>query len=363
MSVDARAQALYVQGEHQFGLGRMSAGRDLLRQAADAGHLQAALRLVQYLLHFEQEDGVDEALRRLDAGVGSGEPAALCIAASLVLGGKLWSERVPEVPLWIHRAASRGWPEARQAAALLYAMGDAVESTMVERQGADLAGGLESAAALDPHRLVACFERLQRPVPGRILCDSPRVALIDQVLPPLALAWLRSLALPRLRPSRVIDPVSGQAREDPLRTSSGLTIDPLQEDLPLRLIQWRMSVAAACPLSQAEPLLVLRYRPGEEYRPHRDYLSPPALASFVPAAGQRWRTCCTYLNPVASGGQTEFPLLGISVEPVPGASLVFDNTDSLGQPDARSLHAGRPVLEGEKWLSTLWFRQANLRPF
>lgn len=131
----------------------------------------------------------------------------------------------------------------------------------------------------------------------------------------------------------------------------------------MRLIQLRMATAAGLPLAHAESLVVLRYEPGEQYRPHRDYLPPSAIERDQPGAGNRLRTLCAYLNPVGAGGQTDFPLAGVRVQPKTGSAIIFDNLQTDGQPDPATLHAGLPVMRGEKWLATLWLRQAPYRAY
>ena len=95
---------------------------------------------------------------------------------------------------------------------------------------------------------------------------------------------------------------------------------------------------------------MLRYRPGDEYRPHLDTL--PGVAN------QRAVTVLTYLNDGYAGGQTCFTELGITVEGKRGDALVFVNIDDDGLPDPRLRHAGLPVVQGTKWLASRWIRQA-----
>ena len=65
-----------------------------------------------------------------------------------------------------------------------------------------------------------------------------------------------------------------------------------------------------------------------------------------------------YLNDVEEGGGTGFPNLDVEIEAKKGDVLVFHNTP----PDSnkihpKSLHAGLPVIAGEKWAINLWFRE------
>lgn len=203
---------------------------------------------------------------------------------------------------------------------------------------------------------------------ARVLSTQPRVSVIDRLLSADECRLLIASAHPYLHASRTLDPTSGQALNVDLRTSHDAQFDPLLESLAVRVVQWRMAAAAGLELVEAEPLIVLRYAPGQEYKPHRDYLPPASIARDGPQAGNRRRTICAYLNPVAAGGATAFPVAGLQVEPLPGRAVVFDNlryddASSQGRPDPDSLHAGMPVEAGEKWLATLWIRQGRYRAF
>ena len=100
--------------------------------------------------------------------------------------------------------------------------------------------------------------------------------------------------------------------------------------------------AARVGLLQAEHLTVLRYEPGQEYRPHRDYRPPSSIERDRPEAGNRLRTICVYLNHVEAGGETEFPIAGAQISPQPGRAVIFDNLFPDGAPGP-GLPARRPA--------------------
>jgi hypothetical protein len=56
------------------------------------------------------------------------------------------------------------------------------------------------------------------------------------------------------------------------------------------------------------------------------------------------------------GGETDFPRLGIRHRGRKGDGLMFRNVDAEGRGDYRTLHAGLPPTQGEKWLVSLWIR-------
>ncbi|WP_206860944.1 2OG-Fe(II) oxygenase [Lysobacter changpingensis] len=210
---------------------------------------------------------------------------------------------------------------------------------------------------------VLSMEDVLEPVALASRATRPRVSTVDGLLSAEECRLLIANAEVHLQRSRTVDPETGLPIEQEIRTSSDAAFDAILEDLALRAVQLRMASAAGVPLDHAEHLVVLRYEPGQEYRPHRDYRPPSSIERDRPQAGNRLRTICVYLNDVEAGGQTEFPIAALKVEPRPGRAVVFDNLHADGTPDADSLHAGLPVERGEKWLATLWLRQAPYRDF
>lgn len=158
-----------------------------------------------------------------------------------------------------------------------------------------------------------------------------------------------------LTPASVIDPVSGNAIQNPIRTSDAAVIGPTREDLVLRAINLRIAAASATQVEQGEALTVLRYRQGQQFRLHSD-----AIAG---AENQRVATMLLYLNDDFSGGETVFPDLELTIRPRAGDGLLFSNVDSAGKTEPRMRHAGAPVRLGTKWLATRWIRARPFSPW
>jgi prolyl 4-hydroxylase len=129
---------------------------------------------------------------------------------------------------------------------------------------------------------------------------------------------------------------------------------PSMYDAVVAQLVKRIAAIAGLPPAHAEPLGVLRYGPGQEYRPHYDYYTDDRHQA------QRVATVFVYLNHVEEGGGTDFPRLGVKVDPARGKAVKFLNCDAEAKPNPETLHAGLPVIRGEKWLATLWFWD---RPF
>ena len=74
-------------------------------------------------------------------------------------------------------------------------------------------------------------------------------------------------------------------------------------------------------------------------------------------------TVFAYLSDVAEGGATDFPDLGVRVAAKRGRIVHFHNLRADGSGDPRTVHAGMPVVAGEKWLATLWTRVRACRAY
>jgi prolyl 4-hydroxylase len=106
-------------------------------------------------------------------------------------------------------------------------------------------------------------------------------------------------------------------------------------------------------------LQILHYGTTGEYRAHFDYFPPdqPGSAVHTAGGGQRVATLVIYLNDVPDGGETIFPEAGISVAAKQGGAVYFRYMNGERQLDPLTLHAGAPVLAGDKWIMTKWMRE------
>lgn len=104
----------------------------------------------------------------------------------------------------------------------------------------------------------------------------------------------------------------------------------------------------------AEDLQVVHYDQNQEYRAHYDFKLPAVWAQPV-----RFATLLVYLEDVAHGGDTVFPLVAggpLAIQPQAGTAVLFYSLLPDGNVDERSLHASTPVLEGSerKRVANIW---------
>jgi prolyl 4-hydroxylase len=191
--------------------------------------------------------------------------------------------------------------------------------------------------------------------------ERPMIAVLEAVLSTEECDEVIALARHRLRPSTVVDPRTGTDTIADYRNSEGMFFDLCETPLIERL-DHRISRLMNGPVENGEGLQVLRYGPGGHSAPHFDFLVPsnPANTASIARSGQRVASLVIYLNDVESGGETAFPEIGFRVLPRKGNAAYFEYANSRQQVDSQSLHAGAPVLAGEKWALTKWMRA---RPF
>ena len=202
------------------------------------------------------------------------------------------------------------------------------------------------------------LETPDREVEMLFVIESPRVVLFGNLLSDEECDLLVSLSRDKLQRSSVVNASTGAYDFHPHRTSSGTYFKRGENEL-LQRIERRIAELVDCPIEQGEPIQVLHYQPGGEYKPHYDYFDPahPGNKEVLAQGGQRIATLIMYLNDVTRGGSTVFPEIGLDVLPRKGHAVYFAYCDEAGALDVRTLHGGSPVGSGEKWIATKWFRQ------
>lgn len=115
-------------------------------------------------------------------------------------------------------------------------------------------------------------------------------------------------------------------------------------------------------LIHAEPLVILRYLPSEQFKWHCDFITSTNQHAVdeLKMFGQRVYTSISYLNDDFTGGETEFKFWHRQIKPLQGLVLSFSNCDQQGQVDKNSAHRGCPVLTGTKFVATSWYRSKRL---
>jgi prolyl 4-hydroxylase len=185
-----------------------------------------------------------------------------------------------------------------------------------------------------------------------ILSEAPRISCRRGLFSEEECRFLIARALPRLGPSTIVHPGTGRQVPDPIRTSEAMAFPFIDESPAIHALNRRIAAATGTAAAQGEPLHVLRYRPGQEYKSHIDALGG--------VANQRILTVLVYLNDDYEGGETRFDRADLDFRGAPGDALIFRNVDAAGGADLLTRHSGLPVETGEKLIASRWIRA---RPF
>ena len=190
------------------------------------------------------------------------------------------------------------------------------------------------------------------PAVYRVPAEGAEIFAVGDFLGPAECTRMRALIDDCAKPSTVfdLDYSSGY------RTSYSGDVDP--HDPFVKKINRRIDDLLGIEAECGENIQGQRYLPGQEFRPHQDYFHPGTSYwdMEMRRGGQRSYTAMVFLNEVEAGGSTDFTDLNLSIEPKPGVLLAWNNADADGVPNPLTMHAGRPVVEGVKYVITKWYR-------
>ena len=113
-------------------------------------------------------------------------------------------------------------------------------------------------------------------------------------------------------------------------------------------------------ITDMENLQVIHYDPQQFFKPHYDQSYNNVewnLNELKRHKGPRLYTIIIYLNDNYKGGETAFPKLNKKFKLKSGDAILFHNLDNKElQVHEQAIHEGKPIIEGEKWLATIWVR-------
>lgn len=400
MAVD-RLVDLHLRG---WGLPRsVPAALELLERLADQGYARAAWELG----YLRGASGGERAAADLDAfarACALGYPFAYySLGLRFAIGAGVRRDLAFARALLL-RAADAGIVDARQAADELApgqaAVGNAVDWYGRLKANLDAAHGLLGRLQPGPvpetprvHAQLPAVERHFATVgyPGIGLDHAGRLAVAGDGSPPLrasapAFEWrstrpkvglsegfatreecahLVNLIGPRLAaPTAYQRPGDNDAGEVTHFNGSGSPIGSLHTDPVVRMLECRVAELAAWSCDAIEPSSIIRYEPGQEYKPHVDFFTDSQIRGNAvdrhDFGGQRIATFLLYLRAPEEGGETFYHGADLPVRGAPGMGVIHYNVTADGAVDPYSRHSGRAIVRGEKWV---WRSALRARPF
>jgi len=307
-------------------------------------------------LRFAKNGQPEPAIAAFEKAGQLGDASAMAELATWLLRGDLIPRDLSRARIALRRAVEIGHVDAALLEVALTANGTGGPCNWHSALGL-----LETAAKTDPvarqhieiiHAMNLGSDGYPRRLPpAEVLSQSPYVVRFRGAVTPAECLHIAGVGHPLLEPCVVVDPVTHRPIAHPIRTSFSATIGPAQETLPVAALNRRFAALTQTPLQNGEPLQILKYATGQEYKLHSDALPG--------ATNQRTVTAIAYLNDGFGGGETDFPLANLRIIPRAGDIIAFTSTGVDGALDLLSRHAGLPVTGGIKWIATRWIRQAE----
>lgn len=186
----------------------------------------------------------------------------------------------------------------------------------------------------------------------RFPVESPEIYASDAFLTGDECARLIALIDAAACPSRLVEEQDWEG----YRTSDSGDVDI--RDRTVRALERRLSDFTGIDRACGEAAQGQRYQRGQYFQEHCDWFDTGAgyWRRERRHGGQRSWTAMIYLNAVDEGGTTDFIHVGLSIPPMPGCLLLWNNALPDGTPNPLTMHAARPVIRGVKYVITKWFR-------
>ncbi|XP_071424763.1 prolyl 4-hydroxylase subunit alpha-3 [Pithys albifrons albifrons] len=204
---------------------------------------------------------------------------------------------------------------------------------------------------------------LLQPAKKEIVRIQPYVALYHYFVSDTEAETIVGKALGELQRSVVTSGEKQQKAEYWISKSAWLkdTADPV-----VRALDRRIAAITGLDLwpPYAEYLQVVNYGLGGHYEPHFDHATSRKSPLYRMNSGNRITTVMIYLSAVEAGGSTAFISANFSafgcqnpVSAPQNAALFWWNLQRNGNGDGDTLHAGCPVLAGDKWVANKWIHE------
>jgi len=154
-----------------------------------------------------------------------------------------------------------------------------------------------------------------------------------------------------------IDSIILGRKPDGIRKSQTYWLD--KDDPVARNIIEKVCNIGGHDIEQTDDIQVVKYEPNGYYNEHHDSCCDDHEDCIEFAKdGNRIVTMIIYLTDDFEGGATNFPMINKQYKPKKYSGLMFFPMNRAGDKcHENSLHAGMPVLSGEKYIATIWIRE------
>lgn len=161
--------------------------------------------------------------------------------------------------------------------------------------------------------------------------------------------------------------IEGSAYDPNFRTSSTSDLNGVtntEHKLFIKKLEYRMAKILGINPDYSEPIQIQKYTKGQQFKNHHDWFGKDeeGYEDIVRHEGNRSWTFMVYLNTTPHGGETNLVALNKKFKAIRGKALIWNNLNLDGSGNYDTMHAGLPIIEGEKWIITKWFRERGNGP-
>lgn len=201
-------------------------------------------------------------------------------------------------------------------------------------------------------------------VPVKVFLDEPsaKIMLLDDFVTDEECVQLQERATKSGMAAASVNSDDGGSILSPARRAKAGAVDPDLEDPadPITALFLRSYAFAdaqtgyGIPVEGQEGFSVIKYDATDEYRPHCD--GDCTGVAFKP--GGRVATMVVYCEQAKAGGGTTFSSADVFLNGKRGQAAFFSYYDKAKNITDVGLtrHSGCPVLDGNKWIATMWMR-------
>ncbi len=199
------------------------------------------------------------------------------------------------------------------------------------------------------------------------LHDDPQIILIDNFLTNEECEHIIKIGDPLVKQSEVCG--RNGSRPDKSRTSwtahiGKKFINRDSKDPILMKVLEKAAKFGKKDIKNIEPIQLVRYKPGQYFKSHYDYLDTrnSMYRENVSRNGQREITFFVYLNdvPEGVGGETQFTKINKIFKAKKGQAIFWHNMKN-GEVDPKTLHSGTELKEGTKYGLNIWVRDKEYK--
>lgn len=198
------------------------------------------------------------------------------------------------------------------------------------------------------------IDAISLPGARRIQTDLAKLYVLDDFLSSDECADIIKLIRHQCHPSLI---TTSDEPDKYFRTSKTCELSLMEEPLAKHLDQ-RIADYMEFEVERSEGIQGQYYQVGDEFKTHTDYFQPGTTEyeKFAGDRGQRTWTFMIYLNDVEAGGETLFPKLNLAFTPKQGQAVIWNSIRADGSVNPATSHWAKPIIKGEKFVITKWFR-------